>query len=160
MHTLFLISYNTSVRNPHLVQIFLDMYNTPSSCSRSIHTTLLNSDKILHLESKIKSVNQTVHDNRKKIIKEILWYCMGIRWRGSINALRRLKICDPLVLEFACKADDVSLSVDRAWIVIIETMDTTFRCVILKLRTSSVLVWLESVEMLISHYCISARLAE
>ena len=54
-------------------------------------------EDILHLRSKIKSVNQTVHDNRKKMMKENL-----IMHRAKItglNSLRRLKICDRLIDE-------------------------------------------------------------
>lgn len=54
-------------------------------------------EDILHLRSKIKSVNQTVHDNRKKMMKENL---LDHRDKMvGLNALRRLKICDRLINE-------------------------------------------------------------
>jgi hypothetical protein len=55
------------------------------------------SQDILHLRSKIKSVNQTVHDNRKKLMKENL-----VTHREKITgllSLRKLKIADRLVNE-------------------------------------------------------------
>mmetsp|Transcript_40302 Transcript_40302/g.72605 ORF Transcript_40302/g.72605 Transcript_40302/m.72605 type:complete len:347 (-) Transcript_40302:1426-2466(-) len=54
-------------------------------------------DDMLHLRSKIKSVNQTVHDNRKKMMKENL--ILHRNKMSGINALRRLKICDRLINE-------------------------------------------------------------
>jgi hypothetical protein len=53
------------------------------------------SQDVLHLRSKIKSVNQTVHDNRKKLMKEKL-----VTHREKITgllSLRKLKIADRLV---------------------------------------------------------------
>ena len=54
-------------------------------------------EDILLLRSKIKSVNQTVHDNRKKMMKENL--IMHRNKMRGINSLRRLKICDRLINE-------------------------------------------------------------
>ena len=54
-------------------------------------------DDMLHLRSKIKSVNQTVHDNRKKMMKENL--ILHHNKMSGIKALRRLKICDRLINE-------------------------------------------------------------
>lgn len=52
---------------------------------------------VLHLRAKIQSVNQTVHDNRKKRMKENL-----VAHRGKLTglfALRKLKIGDRLIQE-------------------------------------------------------------
>jgi hypothetical protein len=55
------------------------------------------SDDVLLLRAKIKSVNQTVHDNRKKLMKENL-----LAHRGKITgllSLRKLKMADRLIHE-------------------------------------------------------------
>lgn len=54
-------------------------------------------DDILHLRAKIQSVNQTVHDNRKKLMKENL-----LSYRCKVTgllSLRKLKIGDRLINE-------------------------------------------------------------
>jgi GTPase SAR1 family protein len=54
-------------------------------------------DDILHLRAKIQSVNQTVHDNRKKLMKDNLLTHQS-KMTGLL-ALRKLKIIDRLVKE-------------------------------------------------------------
>jgi hypothetical protein len=54
-------------------------------------------DDVLLLRAKIKSVNQTVHDNRKKLMKENI---MAHRDKiTGLLSLRRLKMADRLVNE-------------------------------------------------------------
>ena len=54
-------------------------------------------EDVLHLRAKIKSVNQTVHDNRKKLMKENL---LAHRSKlAGFFSLRKLKISDRLVQE-------------------------------------------------------------
>mmetsp|Transcript_53319 Transcript_53319/g.113273 ORF Transcript_53319/g.113273 Transcript_53319/m.113273 type:complete len:301 (-) Transcript_53319:71-973(-) len=77
-------------------EILSEMYTTKVH-ENSTHLADQFRDDILHLRSKIKSVNQTVHDNRKKMMKENLILHRG-RMSG-LNALRRLKICDRLINE-------------------------------------------------------------
>lgn len=77
-------------------EILSEMYTTKVH-ENSTHLTAQFQEDILHLRSKIKSVNQTVHDNRKKRMKENL---IQLRNKMSgLNALRRLKICDRLINE-------------------------------------------------------------
>jgi hypothetical protein len=60
------------------------------------HQDLFQQD-ILHLRAKIQSVNQTVHDNRKLLMKENL---MNIRENTTgLLSLRKLKINDRLIRE-------------------------------------------------------------
>lgn len=75
-------------------EILSEMYTTKVH-ENSTENALIFEDDILRLRSKIKSVNQTVHDNRKKMMKENL-----IQHRDRITgiaALRRLKILNRLV---------------------------------------------------------------
>lgn len=75
-------------------EILSEMYTTKVH-ENNTENALVFEDDILRLRSKIKSVNQTVHDNRKKMMKENL-----IRHRDMISgltSLRRLKILDRLV---------------------------------------------------------------
>ncbi|KAL3780106.1 hypothetical protein HJC23_005973 [Cyclotella cryptica] len=75
-------------------EILSEMYTTKVH-ENSTDNALVFAEDILRLRSKIKSVNQTVHDNRKKMMKENL-----IRHRNMISgmtSLRRLKILDRLV---------------------------------------------------------------
>jgi hypothetical protein len=52
-------------------------------------------EDVRHLRAKIKSVNQTVHDNRKKLMKQNL---LGHRAKFTgIFSLRKLKIGDRLI---------------------------------------------------------------
>ena len=77
-------------------EILSEMYTTKVH-ENNTHSRDQFEEDILHLRAKIKSVNQTVHDNRKKMMKENL-----IQHRNKmtgINALRRLKICDRLINE-------------------------------------------------------------
>lgn len=77
-------------------EILSQMYTTKVHENNTQHASQFKND-ILFLQSKIKSVNQTVHDNRKKMTKEKL-----IQHRneiGGMNSLRRLKICDRLIEE-------------------------------------------------------------
>lgn len=83
-------------------EILSEMFTTKVH-ENSTHTVAQFNEDILHLRAKIKSVNQTVQDNRKKLMKENL-----MSHRGSIsgvNALRKLKICDRLI------SDDLNLHV-------------------------------------------------
>lgn len=75
-------------------EILSEMYTTKVH-ENSTENALVFDDDILRLRSKIKSVNQTVHDNRKKMMKDNL-----IQHREKItglSALRRLKILNRLV---------------------------------------------------------------
>ena len=75
-------------------EILSEMYTTKVHENNTENAHVFEDD-ILRLRSKIKSVNQTVHDNRKKMMKENL-----IRHRDMISgmtSLRRLKILDRLV---------------------------------------------------------------
>ncbi|KAL7479021.1 hypothetical protein ACHAW6_004767 [Cyclotella cf. meneghiniana] len=75
-------------------EILSEMYTTRVHENNTENVHVFEND-ILRLRSKIKSVNQTVHDNRKKMMKENL-----IRHRDMISgmtSLRRLKILDRLV---------------------------------------------------------------
>lgn len=77
-------------------EILSQMYTTKVHENNTMNNALFKDD-ILHLRSKVKSVNQTVHDNRKKMMKENL-----IRHRNKISglsSLRRLKICNRLIQE-------------------------------------------------------------
>lgn len=77
-------------------EILSEMYTTKVH-ENSTHSASQFEEDILHLRSKIKSVNQTVHDNRKKMMKEnLLLYRNKM---SGINSLRRLKICDRLINE-------------------------------------------------------------
>lgn len=83
-------------------EILSEMFTTKVH-ENSTHTVAQFNEDILHLRAKIKSVNQTVQDNRKKMMKDNL-----LAHRGSIrgvNALRKLKICDRLI------SDDLNLHV-------------------------------------------------
>jgi len=83
-------------------EILSEMFTTKVHENSTDTAEQFNED-ILHLRAKIKSVNQTVQDNRKKMMKDNL-----ISHRGSIsgvNALRKLKICDRLI------SDDLNLHV-------------------------------------------------
>ena len=75
-------------------EILSEMYTTKVH-ENTTENALIFEDDILRLRSKIKSVNQTVHDNRKKMMKENL-----LQHRDSISgltSLRRLKILNRLV---------------------------------------------------------------
>ena len=75
-------------------EILSEMYTTKVHENNTENAHVFEDD-IVRLRSKIKSVNQTVHDNRKKMMKENL-----IRHRDMISgmtSLRRLKILDRLV---------------------------------------------------------------
>jgi hypothetical protein len=75
-------------------EILSEMYTTKVHENTTENALIFNED-ILRLRSKIKSVNQTVHDNRKKMMKENL-----IQHKGMISgmtSLRRLKILNRLV---------------------------------------------------------------
>ena len=83
-------------------EILSEMFTTKVH-ENSTHTVAQFNEDILHLRAKIKSVNQTVQDNRKKMMKDNL-----MSHRGSIsgvNALRKLKICNRLI------SDDLNLHV-------------------------------------------------
>lgn len=83
-------------------EILSEMFTTKVH-ENSTHTVAQFHEDILHLRAKIKSVNQTVQDNRKKMMKDNL-----LAHRGSIrgvSALRKLKICDRLI------SDDLNLHV-------------------------------------------------
>lgn len=75
-------------------EILSQMYTTKVHENNTQHA-LQFEDDILHLRSKIKSVNQTVHDNRKKTMKENLK--LHRDKITGMNSLRRLKICDRLI---------------------------------------------------------------
>lgn len=77
-------------------EILSEMYTTKVHENNSLLSAQFHED-ILHLRSKIKSVNQTVHDNRKKMMKENL--IMHRDKMTGIDSLRRLKICDRLINE-------------------------------------------------------------
>ena len=77
-------------------EILSEMYTTKVH-ENSTQLSAQFHDDILHLRSKIKSVNQTVHDNRKKMMKDNL--IMHRNKMTGINSLRRLKICDRLISE-------------------------------------------------------------
>ncbi|KAL3770734.1 hypothetical protein ACHAW5_001451 [Stephanodiscus triporus] len=77
-------------------EILSEMYTTKVHENNSRLSAQFHED-ILHLRSKIKSVNQTVHDNRKKMMKENL--IMHRDKMSGIDSLRRLKICDRLINE-------------------------------------------------------------
>mmetsp|Transcript_18398 Transcript_18398/g.35819 ORF Transcript_18398/g.35819 Transcript_18398/m.35819 type:complete len:512 (+) Transcript_18398:301-1836(+) len=83
-------------------EILSQMYTTKVHENNTQHA-LQFQDDILHLISKIKSVNQTVHDNRKKTMKENLK--LHRDKITGMNSLRRLKICDRLI------EDDLNLHV-------------------------------------------------
>lgn len=77
-------------------EILSEMYTTKVH-ENNTDNALIFEDDILILRSKIKSVNQTVHDNRKKMMKENL-----IQHRDKIiglTSLRRLKILNRMVDE-------------------------------------------------------------
>lgn len=77
-------------------EVLSEMYTTKVHENNTQLASQVHED-ILHLRSKIKSVNQTVHDNRKKMMKENL--ILKRNDMSGINALRRLKICDRLIKE-------------------------------------------------------------
>lgn len=54
-------------------------------------------EDVLHLRAKIKATNQTVQDNRKKLMKENLLTHRS-KMTGFLS-LRKLKICDRLIRE-------------------------------------------------------------
>lgn len=75
-------------------EILSEMYTTKVH-ENTTENALIFEDDIIRLRSKIKSVNQTVHDNRKKMMKENL-----LQHKGKISgltSLRRLKILNRLV---------------------------------------------------------------
>mmetsp|Transcript_7854 Transcript_7854/g.17041 ORF Transcript_7854/g.17041 Transcript_7854/m.17041 type:complete len:522 (+) Transcript_7854:73-1638(+) len=77
-------------------EILSEMYTTKVHENNTALAEQFHED-VLRLRSKIKSVNQTVHDNRKKMMKENL--ILHRDKMSGLNALRRLKICDRLINE-------------------------------------------------------------
>ena len=77
-------------------EILSEMYTTKVHENNTQLASQFEED-ILHLRSKIKSVNQTVHDNRKKAMKENLLFYRNKM--SGINSLRRLKISERLINE-------------------------------------------------------------
>lgn len=77
-------------------EILSEMYVTKVHENNTRFASQFHED-ILHLRAKIKSVNQTVHDNRKKMMKENLVQHRD-KMRG-ITALRRFKISNRLINE-------------------------------------------------------------
>ena len=77
-------------------EILLEMYATKVHKNNTQLAVPFHED-MLHLRLKIKSVNQTVHDNWKKMTKENL--ILHHNKMSGIKALRRLKICDRLINE-------------------------------------------------------------
>lgn len=77
-------------------EILSEMYTTKVHENNTALEEQFHED-VLRLRSKIKSVNQTVHDNRKKMMKENL--ILHRDKMSGLNALRRLKICDRLINE-------------------------------------------------------------
>lgn len=75
-------------------EILSEMYTTKVHENTTENTAIFHDD-ILRLRSKIKSVNQTVHDNRKKMMKENLIQHRDVI--SGITSLRRLKILNRLV---------------------------------------------------------------
>ena len=75
-------------------EILSEIYTTKVHKNNTQLAVLFHEDR-LHLRSKIKSVNQTVHDNRKNMMKEkpILHH----NKMSGINALWRVKIYDRLI---------------------------------------------------------------
>ena len=84
-------------------EILSEMYTTKVH-ENNTYTSGQFQDDIHRLRSKIKSVNQTVHDNRKKMMKENL--ILHRDKISGIDSLRRFKICDRLI------AEDLNLHVE------------------------------------------------
>jgi len=77
-------------------EILSEMY-TARVHENNTHLATHFQDDVYRLRSKRKSVNQTVHDNRKKMMKENL--ILHRDKISGIDSLRRLKICDRLIEE-------------------------------------------------------------
>lgn len=75
-------------------EILSQMYTIKLHENNTLYADEFRED-VEHLRSKIKSVNQTVHDNRKKLMKENL-LAHRSKFTG-IFSLRKLKLSDRLV---------------------------------------------------------------